>query len=315
MRVNPTRLVLGRHMLAASYEDLLLEVREKGYLKDDRTHTGMYAKFVRTLRYDLATFPLITTKKVNFNWIVVELIWFLKGDTHIRYLLEHGVSIWSEWPYKTYLTDNGLPIPDINSKEWTKGLREFEQRILDDDEFSERYGDLGPVYGAQWRSWPAPDGRHIDQLTNVINEIKRNPNSRRLVVSAWNVADLDEMELPPCHALFQFYVEDGKLSCALTQRSADLFLGVPFNIASYALLTMLVAKECGLEPGEFIWTGNVVHLYANHVDQADLQLTREGFEFPTVEIDEGISLYDYTPGDIRVVGYQHHPYIWAPIAV
>src|SRR5437867_7079485 len=229
------------------YLDFMRHVRDHGHRKDDRTGTGTLSEFGYQMRFDLARgFPLLTTKKVHTKSIVHELLWFLKGDTNVAYLRANGVSIWDEWA-------------DAN-------------------------GDLGPVYGYQWRSWPAPDGGHIDQLANVVAEIRRNPNSRRLIVSAWNVGDIPRMKLPPCHALFQFYVADGKLSGQLYQRSADIFLGVPFNIASYALLTHMMAQQAGLEVGDFIWTGGDCHLYSNHADQVTLQLARQPYPYPALHI-------------------------------
>ncbi len=261
------------------YLDLMKEILETGVSKTDRTGTGTLSVFGRQLRFDLSTgFPLLTTKKLHTRSIFIELLWFLKGDTNIKYLNEHGVSIWDEWA-------------DAN-------------------------GDLGPVYGHQWRSWPAPNGNTIDQITNVLNQIKQKPDSRRHIVSAWNPAEVDKMALPPCHALFQFYVADGKLSCQLYQRSADFFLGVPFNIASYALLTHMFAQQCNLLPGEFVWTGGDTHLYINHIDQAKLQLERAPFALPKLEIQRRpASIFDYMFEDFKILDYQSHPGIKAPIAV
>ena len=261
------------------YLDLMRHVREHGTFKSDRTGTGTYSVFGYQMRFDLGEgFPLVTTKKCHLKSIVHELLWFLKGSTNIAYLKENGVSIWDEW--------------------------------------ADENGDLGPVYGYQWRSWPAPDGRHIDQIANLMDMLKRNPDSRRLIVSAWNPALIDEMALPPCHALFQFYVADGKLSCQLYQRSADIFLGVPFNIASYALLTLMVAQVAGLQPGDFIWTGGDCHLYANHLEQADLQLSREPLPLPTMKLNPEVKdLFDFRFEDFELVGYDPHPAIKAPVAV
>ncbi len=260
------------------YEDLLREVYEHGTPKSDRTGTGTRSLFGRQLRYDLSeSFPLITTKRVHFKSVAVELLWFLRGEGNISYLEDHGVTIWDEW--------------------------------------ADENGDLGPVYGVQWRSWPAPNGEHIDQIANVIEQLRSNPDSRRIIVSAWNVAELDEMALAPCHAFFQFYVADGKLSCQLYQRSADMFLGVPFNIASYALLTLMVAQQTGLEPGEFVWTGGDCHVYDNHVEQVERQLARDPFPYPRLEIRKADSIFDYALEDFEVVDYQHHPGIKAPVAV
>ncbi|MFC9893540.1 thymidylate synthase [Nocardia sp. NPDC127579] len=260
------------------YEDLLRLVLESGTAKADRTGTGTRSVFGHQLRYDLSQgFPLVTTKKVHLKSIVYELLWFLRGDSNVGWLREHGVSIWDEWA-------------DAN-------------------------GELGPVYGVQWRSWPTPDGGHIDQISQVLETLRANPDSRRIIVSAWNVAELDRMALAPCHAFFQFYVADGKLSCQLYQRSADLFLGVPFNIASYALLTHMVAQQTGLEPCDFIWTGGDCHIYDNHVEQVTEQLTRTPYSFPRLRLRQAPSLFDYRYDDIEVVDYQHHPAIKAPVAV
>ena len=260
------------------YEDLLRKVLETGIAKEDRTGTGTVSLFGERLRYDLAEgFPLITTKRVHFKSLAVELLWFLRGDSNTAWLRENGVTIWDEW--------------------------------------ADADGDLGPVYGHQWRNWPTPDGGGIDQITNLLQTLRTNPDSRRMIVSAWNVADLPEMALEPCHALFQFYVADGRLSCQLYQRSADMFLGVPFNIASYALLTRMIADQVGLRPGDFIWVGGDCHIYANHVEQVREQLTRPAFEFPALELASAESLFDYTFEHFKVVGYQHHPALRAPVAV
>jgi thymidylate synthase len=261
------------------YLDFMRHVKEHGALKTDRTGTGTLSVFGHQMRFDLAEgFPLVTTKKVHLKSIIHELIWFLQGSTNIAYLKEHGVSIWDEWA-------------DAN-------------------------GDLGPIYGYQWRNWPTPAGQHIDQISQVLEQIKSTPDSRRMIVSAWNVADIPQMKLPPCHAFFQFYVADGKLSCQLYQRSADIFLGVPFNIASYALLTHMMAQQADLEVGDFVWTGGDCHLYANHLEQADLQLSREPFPLPKLVIKrKPDSLFDYRFDDFEVVDYQSHPGIKAPVAV
>jgi len=261
------------------YEDLLRDVLEHGTHKSDRTGTGTLSVFGRQLRFDLSkSFPLITTKRVHFKSVAVELLWFLRGDTNVKWMQDQGVTIWDEW--------------------------------------ADADGELGPVYGVQWRSWPTPDGGHIDQIAELIKNLKSNPDSRRHIVSAWNVSELKDMALPPCHAFFQFYVADGKLSCQLYQRSADTFLGVPFNIASYALLTRMIAQQTGLEPGEFVWTGGDVHIYDNHMDQVLKQLAREPYDYPQLNITrKPDSIFDYTLDDFEVVGYQHHPTIKAPIAV
>lgn len=261
------------------YLDLLREVLEEGVVRDDRTGTGTRSVFGRQLRFDLAEgFPALTTKRLRLRSIIVELLWFLRGDTNVDYLHRHGVTIWDEW--------------------------------------ADEHGDLGPVYGSQWRSWPAPDGGSIDQIESVIERIRAEPTSRRLIVSAWNVAEVESMALPPCHTLFQFYVAEGRLSCQLYQRSGDLFLGVPFNIASYALLLMMVARTCGLEPGEFVHTFGDAHLYSNHVDQAREQLTREPRALPRMRLNPEVrSIFDFTLDDFELAGYEPHPPIRAPIAV
>jgi len=261
------------------YLDFMRHVRDHGVRKEDRTGTGTLSVFGYQMRFDLGRgFPLLTTKKVHTKSIVHELLWFLRGETNIAYLKANGVSIWDEWA-------------DAN-------------------------GDLGPIYGYQWRSWPAPDGTHIDQLSNVLGEIRRNPDSRRLIVSAWNVGDIPRMKLPPCHAFFQFYVAEGRLSCQLYQRSADIFLGVPFNIASYALLTHMVAAQCDLAVGDFIWVGGDCHLYSNHLEQVETQLAREPFELPQLVLHrKPPTLFDYSYDDIEFVGYRSHPALRAPVAV
>ena len=261
------------------YLDLMQHILQNGARKDDRTGTGTLSIFGPQLRFDLqAGFPLLTTKKVHLKSILHELLWFLKGETNIRYLKENGVSIWDEW--------------------------------------ADENGELGPVYGYQWRSWPAPDGRHIDQISKVIEDIRKNPDSRRLIVSAWNVADLDKMALMPCHAFFQFYVAEGRLSCQLYQRSADLFLGVPFNIASYALLTLMVAQVCGLKPGEFVHTFGDTHLYLNHLEQAREQLGRTPRKLPAMRLNPDVrSIFDFRFEDFTLENYDPHPAIKAPVAV
>ena len=304
----------------AQYLALLKEIRDEGIFSTDRTGTGTYNIIGRTMRFDLSKgFPLLTTKKVPFKLILTELLWFIAGDTHLKTLLVENNHIWDEWPYKAYLKKNGLPIPKTNSDEWNAGMKEFTERIASDPEFEREYGDLGPVYGFQWRSWPDGNGGHIDQLANVIEQIKKSPDSRRHIVSAWNPAQINEMAiagLPPCHCLFQFSVLDGKLHCQLYQRSCDFFLGVPFNIASYALLTMMVAQACNLEPGEFIWTGHSVHLYQNHLEQAAEQLSRSEFPSPKVIIDPSIKdIFAFRKEHFELVGYESHPAIKAPIAV
>ena len=264
--------------LETPYEDLLRDTLANGIHKSDRTGTGARSVFGRQLRFDLSQgFPLITTKRVHFKSIAYELLWFLRGDGNVGWLREHGVTIWDEW--------------------------------------ADAAGELGPVYGVQWRSWPTPEGDTIDQIRDVIEQIKVNPDSRRLIVSAWNPADIPQMALAPCHALFQFYVADGKLSCQLYQRSGDLFLGVPFNIASYALLTHLVAAQTGLEVGDFVWTGGDCHIYDNHLEQVTEQLTREPFPLPTLTVAPRASIFDYEFEDLHVENYQHHPAIRGAVAV
>ena len=261
------------------YLELMSHVKENGNVRTDRTGTGTTSVFGYQSRYDLSEgFPLVTTKKTHLRSIIHELLWFLKGSTNIAYLKENGVSIWDEW--------------------------------------ADENGELGPVYGAQWRSWPTPDGGHIDQISQILDQIKRSPDSRRILVNAWNVALVDQMALPPCHVLFQFYVSDGKLSCQLYQRSADIFLGVPFNIASYALLTMMIAQVCDLEPGEFIHTLGDAHLYSNHMEQVDTQLAREPYPLPTLKINPEVKdLFEFTFDDFELLDYQSHPHIKAVVAV
>lgn len=302
------------------YLDLLSHIMETGVDKSDRTGVGTRSVFGYQMRFDLAEgFPLLTTKKVPFRLIAEELLWFVRGDTELRTLALKDVHIWDEWPYKAYLIRSGSPVPKTGSDEWNTGIKEFVERIKTDEAFAADYGNLGPVYGYQWRHWPTPDGKEIDQLKDVVEQIKTNPNSRRLIVSAWNPADIEEMAkagLPPCHCLFQFYVANGKLSCQLYQRSCDTFLGVPFNIASYALLTMMIAQVCDLEPGEFVWTGGDTHLYSNHFEQVKEQLSREPKKLPTLRINPAVKdLFAFTYEDFTLEGYDPHPPIKAPIAV
>jgi thymidylate synthase len=262
-----------------AYLDLLQHVLDHGTAKTDRTGTGTKSVFGHQMRFDLSEgFPLVTTKKVHVKSIIHELLWFLKGDSNIAYLKENGVSIWDEW--------------------------------------ADENGNLGPVYGVQWRSWPTADGRHIDQISQLIEQIKKNPDSRRLIVSAWNVGEIENMALPPCHAFFQFYVADGKLSCQLYQRSADLFLGVPFNIASYSLLVLMVAQVCGLKPGDFVWTGGDCHIYSNHMEQVMLQLSRQPLALPTMKLNPAeTDIFGFKFEDFVLEGYESHPAIKAPVAV
>ncbi len=304
-----------------SYQNLLREILENGVIKTDRTGTGTTSIFGHQMRFDLEKgFPLLTTKKIRFETILGELLWFIKGDTKLRTLLLLGIHIWNEWPFKHYLEANNLPIPTVNSDEWKSQMKEFTDRIISDDEFNEKWGDLGPVYGKQWRNWICPNGKSIDQLAQAVQMIRKSPDSRRIIITAWNPADIEEMAvagLPPCHCLFQFYVANGKLSCQLYQRSCDTFLGVPFNIASYALLTIMVAHVTGLKPGEFIWTGGDTHIYSNHMDQVKEQLTREPRAVPTVKIlnPDVKEVWDFKIEDFELVGYDPHPAIKAPIAV
>lgn len=302
------------------YLDLLETIMKKGAVKTDRTGTGTKSIFGHQMRFDLSDrFPLLTTKRVPMRLIISELLWFLQGSTNIKYLVDNDNHIWDEWPYKAYLIKMGKPVPATNSEEWKTGIALFVEQIKNDALFAKEHGELGPVYGYQWRSWPTPDGGHIDQISDIIAQIKKSPDSRRLIVSAWNVADIGEMAksgLPPCHCLFQFYVADGKLSCQLYQRSCDTFLGVPFNIASYALLTMMVAQVCGLEPGEFIWVGGDTHLYKNHFNQVAEQLTREPRKLPKMHINPDVKdIFSFKPEDFTLEGYDPHPPIKAPIAV
>jgi thymidylate synthase len=302
------------------YLNLLKHIMENGATKTDRTGTGTKSVFGYQMRFDLQKgFPLLTTKKVFLNGIIHELLWFIKGDTNLKYLAEKNVHIWDEWPYKAYLKENGMPVPSSDSEEWKSGMKEFVEKIITDEDFANKYGNLGPIYGYQWRHWKTPDGREVDQLKDVIETIKKSPDSRRIIVSAWNPSDIDEMAkagLPPCHCLFQFYVADGKLSCQLYQRSCDTFLGVPFNIASYALLTMMIAQVTGLQAGEFIWTGGDTHLYSNHFEQVNEQLSREPKSAPTMNINPDVKdLFDFKFEDFTLEGYDPHPAIKAPIAV
>lgn len=302
------------------YLDLLADIKANGIKKSNRTGTDQIGVFGRQMRFDLSEgFPLLTTKKVFIRGIIHELIWFLNGSTNIKYLVDNDVHIWDEWPYRHYLMSHGKDVPDSNSQEWKNGISKFTQKVKDDDSFAKKWGELGPVYGYQWRHWRTPDGREIDQIANAIDLIKNNPDSRRIIVSAWNVADLEEMTkagLPPCHLLFQFYVSGGKLSCQMYQRSADTFLGVPFNIASYSLLTMMMAQVCDLKPGDFVHTFGDTHLYVNHLEQVDLQLSREPRALPVMKINPKVKTIDgFSIDDFELVGYDPHPAIKAPIAV
>jgi thymidylate synthase len=303
-----------------TYHALLRNILKNGTKKQDRTGTGTTSVFGTQMRFDLSKgFPLLTTKRVPFKMIAGELLWFIAGDTKLRTLLAQNIHIWDEWPYKAYLKATKKNIPPTNSPEWSTGMEEFTRKILFDDAFNKKYGDLGPVYGKQWRDWKVSKTKSIDQLAQAIETIRKNPDSRRIIVSAWNPAEIEEMAvagLPPCHCLFQFFVAKGKLSCQLYQRSCDTFLGVPFNIASYSLLTLMVAHVTGLEPGEFIWTGGDTHLYSNHLSQVKIQLGRKPKAPPKVKITRKVKeLWDFTVADFELIGYDPHPPIKAPIAV
>lgn len=298
------------------YLDLIRHIKGHGVFKGDRTGTGTLSVFGYQMRFDLQQgFPLVTTKKVHLKSILHELLWFVKGDTNIRYLVENGVGIWNEWPYQSWLRQTGADKNhEMHSAEWKVGLKAFVERIKSDNDFAQKYGDLGPVYGRQWRNFEG-----VDQLAGVINDIKSNPDSRRLIVSAWNPKDIPVMAksgLPPCHSLFQFYVSEGKLSCQLYQRSADVFLGVPFNIASYAALTMMVAQVTGLELGDFVHSFGDAHLYTNHMQQIEEQLGRETLPLPRLKINPEITnIFDFVYDDFELQGYESHNAISAPVAV
>jgi thymidylate synthase len=289
------------------YHDLMDRVLREGIDKSDRTGTGTRSVFGHQMRFDLAEgFPMVTTKKLHLKSILHELIWFISGDTNIRYLCQNGVRIWDDWPFAAYAKSADYDGIDI---------RAFAARVADDAEFAAKWGDLGPVYGYQWRFWPGPNGP-VDQLRDVLEGIRRNPDGRRHIVSAWNPGYIDQMALPPCHAFFQFYVADGKLSCQLYQRSADIFLGVPFNIASYALLIHMMAQDLGLGVGDFVHTLGDAHIYSNHMEQVQLQLSRDPRPLPTLKLNPSVkSLFDFCYDDVELVGYDSHPHIPAPVAV
>ncbi|WP_374121344.1 thymidylate synthase [Paenibacillus sp. LHD-117] len=312
-----------------SYLQLLRDVLGKGVRKEDRTGTGTISTFGYQMRFPLEEgFPLLTTKRVPFKLVASELLWFIKGDTNIRYLLQHGNNIWNEWAFKRWIESDEYMGPDMcdfglrSQKDasfaaaYEKQMTLFKERVLQDDAFAARFGELGDVYGKQWRAWKTTQGETIDQLKDVIHAIKTNPDSRRLIVSAWNPEDVPTMALPPCHTMFQFYVANGKLSCQLYQRSGDIFLGIPFNIASYALLTHLVAHECGLGVGDFVHTIGDAHIYSNHIDQIEIQLSREPKGLPQLKLNpDKRSVFEFELSDLTLEGYAPHPTIKAPVAV
>lgn len=311
------------------YLQLLRDVLEKGEKKEDRTGTGTISLFGYQMRFPLSEgFPLLTTKRVSFKLIASELLWFIKGDSNIRYLLQNNNNIWNEWAFLRWIESDEYNGPDMTNfglraledeefaKQYEEQLSIFKKRVLEDDDFAAKYGELGNVYGKQWRAWKTTQGDVIDQLADVIATIKKNPDSRRLIVSAWNPEDVPTMALPPCHTMFQFYVSGGKLSCQLYQRSGDIFLGIPFNIASYALLTHLIAHECGLEVGDFIHTIGDAHIYSNHLEQIQLQLSREPKALPKLKLNaEKASVFDFELEDMVIEGYEPHASIKAPVAV
>ena len=298
------------------YLELVKHIRDHGIRKEDRTGTGTVSIFGHQMRFNLAEgFPLVTSKKVHLKSILHELLWFIRGDTNIRYLIENGVGIWNDWPYQNWLRETGQDKHLVKySSEWRAVMAEFSQQIIADQDFADKYGDLGPVYGKQWRNFGG-----VDQLSQLMGDLQSNPDSRRLIVSAWNPQDIPVMiksGLPPCHSLFQFYVVEGRLSCQLYQRSADVFLGVPFNIASYAALTMMIAQVAGLKLGDFVHTFGDAHLYSNHMNQVDEMLSRSTFDLPTLQINPRVqSLFDFVYDDFELQNYQSHGPISAPVAV
>ena len=310
-------------MADKEYLELCKNILDNGINKEDRTGVGTKSIFGYQMKFDLNKgFPLLTTKKVNFNLVWSELLWFIKGDTNIKFLLENKNNIWNEWAFKKWIESEEYNGPDMTNfghrtlvdeefaKQYKEQMKIFKEKVLTDEEFSSKYGDLGNVYGKQWRNFNG-----VDQLKNVIEQIKENPSSRRLIVSSWNPAEVDTMALPPCHSLFQFYVNDGKLSCQLYQRSGDVFLGVPFNIASYSLLTILIAKECNLGVGEFVHTLGDAHIYKNHFDQVNKQISRTPYPLPSLKINDFNSIFDLNIEDVELLDYESHPFIKAPIAV
>lgn len=317
------------HTSEQAYLQLLKDCLENGERKEDRTGTGTISIFGYQMRFPLAEgFPLLTTKRVPFKLVASELLWFIKGDTNIKYLLEHNNNIWNEWAFKRWVESEDYQGPDMTNfglrsqqdeafaKLYEEQLDQFKERVLHEDEFAAKYGELGDVYGKQWRAWRTTQNDVIDQLADVIKTIKQNPDSRRMIVSAWNPEDIPSMALPPCHTMFQFYVSGGKLSCQLYQRSGDIFLGIPFNIASYALLTHLIAHECGLEVGDFIHTLGDAHIYLNHVEQIKTQLAREPRALPKLVLNtDKTSVFDFELEDLKLEGYDPHPTIKAPVAV
>ncbi|MFC6332120.1 thymidylate synthase [Paenibacillus septentrionalis] len=317
------------HTSEQAYLQLLKDCLENGERKEDRTGTGTISIFGYQMRFPLAEgFPLLTTKRVPFKLVASELLWFIKGDTNIKYLLQHNNNIWNEWAFKRWVESEDYQGPDMTNfglrsqqdeafaKLYEEQLDQFKERVLHEDEFAAKYGELGDVYGKQWRAWRTTQNDVIDQLADVIKTIKQNPDSRRMIVSAWNPEDIPSMALPPCHTMFQFYVSGGKLSCQLYQRSGDIFLGIPFNIASYALLTHLIAHECGLEVGDFIHTLGDAHIYLNHVEQIKTQLAREPRALPKLVLNtDKTSVFDFELEDLKLEGYDPHPTIKAPVAV